>query len=45
VDGGHQSVGPDVFVHFYELMIDFADRVLARQRATNPAAPDPAASG
>jgi len=45
VDGGHQSVGPDVFVHFYELMIDFADRVLARQRATNRAAPDPAASG
>jgi dipeptidyl aminopeptidase/acylaminoacyl peptidase len=32
-DGGHQSVGPDLWVRAFETMLDFAERVLKRQRA------------
>jgi dienelactone hydrolase len=33
LDGGHQSVGPDMLIHVFETMLDFAGRTLARKRA------------
>ncbi|HZN76536.1 MAG TPA: prolyl oligopeptidase family serine peptidase [Micromonosporaceae bacterium] len=32
-DGGHQSIGPEVMVQWYEAMLEFADRTLARKRS------------
>jgi dienelactone hydrolase len=37
LDGGHQSVGPDVWVRCYETMLGFAARVLDNHRAASGA--------
>jgi dipeptidyl aminopeptidase/acylaminoacyl peptidase len=37
LDGGHRSLGPDVWVRCYETMLDFAAQVLDRHRAATGA--------